>query len=63
MPDDPRIATLRRLIDEATALQEHAARLVAEITDQLQRSIWIHDDRADGQERPRRRERRKRPRS
>jgi hypothetical protein len=33
------------LLAEATALQEAATKLIAEITDQLQRSIFIHDDR------------------
>jgi hypothetical protein len=59
MPDDPRIQSLRQLIDEATALQEQATKLVVEITDQLQRSIWMHPDWGVAEDRPPRRPRRK----
>jgi hypothetical protein len=62
--EDPNVRRIRQLLAEATALQEAATKLIAEITDQLQRSIFIHDDRGG----PRLRgsqdlERRRRPRS
>jgi hypothetical protein len=43
--EDSRLKTLRDLLNEAVALQEQSGRLVADITDQLQRSIFLHDDR------------------
>jgi hypothetical protein len=43
--EDPNIRRIRQLLAEATALQEAATKLIAEITDQLQRSIFLHDDR------------------
>jgi hypothetical protein len=52
---DPHTEHLRRLIDEAKALQREASALVIEITDQLQRSIWLHNDTVDDRPpRPRR---------
>ena len=45
MSEDPWIESLRQLIDDANELQQQATTLVVEITDQLQRSIWTHDDR------------------
>lgn len=50
--EDPNLRRIRQLLAEATALQEAATKLIAEITDQLQRSIFVHDDRGG----PRRRE-------
>jgi len=44
---DPHTEHLRRLIEEAKSLQRAASALVIEITDQLQRSIWLHNDTAD----------------
>jgi len=41
---DPHTEHLRRLIEEAQALQRAASALVIEITDRLQRSIWLHND-------------------
>jgi hypothetical protein len=58
--EDPRIKQLRQLLDEARSLQHHATSLVMEITDQIQRSIFMHDDRAS--RRHRQAERRKKPR-
>ena len=53
--EDPHTEHLRRLIDEAKALQREASALVIEITDQLQRSIWLHNDMGDDRpSRPRR---------
>jgi hypothetical protein len=44
-------------------LEETAAKLIAEITDQLQRSIFIHDDRGAPRARaPHDPERRRKPR-
>jgi hypothetical protein len=43
--EDLRIRRIRELLAEATELQETATKLIGEITDQLQRSIFIHDDR------------------
>jgi hypothetical protein len=60
MSEDPCLENLRQLIDEATALQQHATTLVAEITDQLQRSIWTHDDRRVAEDRRRADRRRRR---
>jgi hypothetical protein len=42
--EEQRLKTLHQLLSEAATLQEQANKLVAEITDQLQRSIFIHDD-------------------
>jgi len=42
--DQSRLKTLHDLLSEAKQLQEETSKLVAEITDQLQRSIFIHDD-------------------
>jgi hypothetical protein len=50
------------LLAEATALQEAATKLIAEITDQLQRSIFMHDDRG-GPRGSQDLERRRKPRS
>jgi hypothetical protein len=61
MPEDPWIDSLRQLIDEARALQQQATTLVAEITDQLQRSIWMHEDGPVAEDR-RRGDRRRAPR-
>jgi hypothetical protein len=62
--DDPNVRRIRQLLAEATALQEAATKLIAEITDQLQRSIFIHDDRGGARERgPQDLERRRKPRS
>ncbi|HEX7794215.1 MAG TPA: hypothetical protein VF456_07695 [Vicinamibacterales bacterium] len=53
--EDPHTEHLRRLIDEAKALQREASALVIEITDRLQRSIWLHTDTVDDRPpRPRR---------
>jgi hypothetical protein len=57
--EDPRVRQLRDLLDEATKLQEHASTLIAELTDQLQRSIFTHDDRGVPAERRRGERRRK----
>jgi len=43
--EDIRVRRIRELLKEATDLQEAASKLIAEITDQLQRSIFMHDDR------------------
>jgi hypothetical protein len=43
--EDPRIRQLRDLCDQAVKLKEAAEQLVAELTEQLQRSISTHDDR------------------
>jgi hypothetical protein len=61
MSEDPWIDSLRQLIDEASALQQQARTLVAEITDQLERSISTHDDRRVAEDR-RRDDRRRAPR-
>jgi len=45
MDDESRVAELHRLLAEARALQDNANRVIVEITNQLQRSIWTHDDR------------------
>jgi len=45
--EDPHTEHLRRLIEEAKTLQREASALVIEITGQLQRSIWLHNDTAD----------------
>jgi hypothetical protein len=37
-------------LKEATDLQEAATKLIAEMTDQLQRSIFMHDDRGGPRE-------------
>jgi hypothetical protein len=49
--EDPNVRRIRQLLAEATALQESATKLIAEITDQLQRSIFMHDDRGGPRER------------
>jgi hypothetical protein len=49
--EDPNVRRIRQLLAEATALQEAATRLIAEITDQLQRSIFMHNDRGGCDER------------
>jgi hypothetical protein len=62
--EDPNVQRIRQLLAEATALQEAASKLIAEITDQLQRSIFMHDDRGGPRERGLRDlERRRNPRS
>lgn len=43
--DDPRIKQLRDLCDQALKLKEAAEQLVIELTDQLNRSFSVHDDR------------------
>jgi hypothetical protein len=62
--EDERVRRIRELLTEATQLQETATKLIAEITDQLQRSIFMHDDRGGprdaASDRP---ERRRKPRS
>jgi hypothetical protein len=60
--EDPNVRRIRQLLAEATALQEAATKLIAEITDQLQRSIFMHDDRG-GPRGPQDVERRRKPRS
>jgi hypothetical protein len=61
--DDPRVRRIKDLLQQATKLQDAATKLITEITDQIQRSIFIHDDRGAGREhRWDRRERRKKPR-
>jgi hypothetical protein len=57
--DDPRIKRLRELVDQATALENAAGRLVVELTDQLQRSIFLHDNRPRLPDRRRKRDRRR----
>jgi len=62
--EDFRVQTLRELLKEATELKEATTKLIADLTDQLQRSIFLHDDR--GLPAPRRRpnpDRRRKPRS
>jgi len=49
--EDLHVRRIRELLKEATELQEAASKLIAEITDQLQRSIFIHDDRGGPRER------------
>jgi hypothetical protein len=62
--EDPNVRRIRQLLAEATALQEAATKLIAEITDQLQRSIFMHDDRGGLRERGSQDlERRRHPRS
>jgi hypothetical protein len=62
--EDERVRRIRELLTEATQLQETATKLIAEITDQLQRSIFMHDDRGgprdSASDRP---ERRRKPRA
>jgi hypothetical protein len=60
--EDPRVQRIRELLDEATKLQDAATDLIADITDQIQRSIFIHDDRG-GPNRPGQSERRRKPRT
>jgi lipoate-protein ligase B len=55
--EDPRITQLRDLCDQAVKLKAVAEQLVTELTDQLQRSIWTHDERSVP------RDRRRKPRS
>jgi len=59
--DDPRLKTLQDLRDQAVALRDSSQKLVAEITDQLQRSIFMHDDRGAAVLRPKP-DRRRKPR-
>ena len=62
--DDPNVRRVRQLLAEATALQDAATKLIAEITDQLQRSIFMHDDRGSSRDRGSLQlERRRKPRS
>jgi hypothetical protein len=62
--DDLKVRRIRELLTEATELQEAATKLIAEITDQLQNSIFIHDDRGGRRERgPNAPERRRKPRT
>jgi hypothetical protein len=62
--DELRVRRIRELLNEATELQEAATKLIAEITDQLQRSIFIHDDRGGRREpAPNAPERRRKPRT
>jgi hypothetical protein len=42
--EDPRLTTLRDLLAQASELQEETTKLIEEITDQLQRSIFMHDE-------------------
>jgi hypothetical protein len=49
--EDLRVRRIRELLKEATDLQEAASKLIAEITDQLQRSIFMHDDRGGPRDR------------
>ena len=51
--EDPRIRQLRDLCDQAIKLKEAAEQLVAELNEQLQRSISTHDDRGAPPERRR----------
>jgi hypothetical protein len=48
--EDSNVRRIRQLLAEATALQQAATKLIAEITDQLQRSIFMHDDRGGRRE-------------
>jgi hypothetical protein len=52
--EDGRLKTLHDLLDEAVALQQQTSRLVAEITDQIQRSIFLHNDSGRAILRPKR---------
>jgi len=62
--EDIRVRRIRELLKEATDLQEAASKLIAEITDQLQRSIFMHDDRGAPRDRsPSEPERRQKPRA
>ena len=61
--DDQRVKRLQDLLQEATHLQEAASKLIEDITDQLQRSIFIHDDRGGNAAGRWRSERRQKPRS
>jgi hypothetical protein len=60
--EDQRISRIRELLEHATKLQDAATQLIADLTDQIQRSIFIHDDRGGPKERRRYHERRKKPR-
>jgi hypothetical protein len=59
--EDPRVRQLRELLAQANQLQRDATALIAELTDQIQRSIFTHDDRGGPRER-RAGERRLKPR-
>jgi hypothetical protein len=50
--EEARLKTLNDLLGQATQLQAETTKLVAEITDQLQRSIFTHDDRSGALFRP-----------
>jgi len=64
LDEDLRVRRIRELLAEATQLQETATKLIGEITDQLQRSIFLHDDRGGPREsESRSSERRRKPRS
>jgi hypothetical protein len=52
---------LREMIQQASDIQQSATQLVVDLTDQLQRSILLHNDTSD--DRPARSERRRKPRS
>ena len=60
--EDPRVLQLRELLAQANQLQRDATALIAELTDQIQRSIFTHDDRGGPRER-RSGERRQKPRT
>jgi hypothetical protein len=59
--DDPRIAHLRELVQEAIAIRDSTKRLIAEISKHLHDSMAIADDRPRP-ERPQSGERRRRRR-
>jgi hypothetical protein len=43
--DDPRIVTLRELLDQATKLRDAAHELVSDLTEQLDRTSKVTNDR------------------
>ena len=62
--DNSTIANLKALLDQATRVQATTNQLVAELTDQLQRSILLHE--AEDRPNPNRRrqpDRRRKPRA
>jgi len=57
--NDSRVKRLRELIEEAKAMQRDASQLVADLTDQLERSILNHPNLGVSNDRPARRRRNK----
>jgi hypothetical protein len=65
VPDDAEEMTkrLHNLIDQVNAIQQTATQLVVDLTDYLQRSIWLHTDTVErrGYRRGKDRRRKQRP--